>query len=185
MLIIATDIHGLQPSLRDLLAPLGNATWLSPWPGEGHPHESEQAAVAAFHARHGLRTYSEQIARAMVGAPVFIVGFSVGASSAWQAIASNACHPHSRAVLYYGSRIRDALSLRPQCPTHLVWAEHEHTFQPDALFPALAATGAHCTLQLGTHHGFMNPYSPHFQPEQAKAQVIALQQALGHWQEST
>lgn len=181
MLIIATDIHGLQPALRDFLTPLGPAHWLSPWPGEGRPYDSEQAAVAAFHARQGLRAYAGQIAQRMAGRPAFIVGFSVGASSAWQAIASAACHPHSQAVLYYGSRIRDALHLRPQCPAHLVWAEHEHAFQPDTIFPALAAAGADCTLLPGARHGFMNPQSPHFQPAQAKAQLLDLQHALERW----
>ncbi|MDO4705234.1 MAG: hypothetical protein Q4A98_03365 [Comamonadaceae bacterium] len=181
-LVIATDIYGTHPLLRAMLDPLGRAYWLSPWPGQaGHPHDSEQAAVAAFHQQEGLAAYAQRIAQAMHGQPTFILGFSVGAASAWHAIATEACHPSSRAVLYYGSRIRDALMCTPRCPAQLVWAEYESAFQPSTLFPALQARGASCRLIASVRHGFMNPQSPHFHSVQAQAHVDWLRQALTDW----
>ncbi|WP_238945102.1 hypothetical protein [Vandammella animalimorsus] len=183
-LLIAADIHGLHAPLRAWLSPLltlaHSVQLLSPWPGDGErpPHASEAEAVAAFHAHQGLPRYAQRIAQAMGDAPVFLVAFSVGAASAWHALAGPACHPHSRAVLYYGSRIRDALTLTPRCPVQLVFAEREAGFEPQAIAPALAASGAHCAILPGTRHGFMNPLSPHFQPVLAQAQRAWLCQSL-------
>ena len=80
--LIATDIHGLAPALRRLLAPLGDdLVFLSPWDGEGCPHVSEAEAAQAFHAQEGLRHYQEKIARAARGEAALLVGLSVGATS--------------------------------------------------------------------------------------------------------
>ena len=177
--LIACDIHGLTPAVRQLFAPLGEAlTFLSPWDGEGCPYASEAEAVQAFHAQDGLRRYGETIARAVQGEAVFLVGLSVGASSVWQYLASPACSPGSEAVLYYGSRIRDHRALRPRCATELVFAAREASFDPQALAAELKGHVAACSVLPGTAHGFMNPASPHFQPALAASEVARLRRRL-------
>lgn len=179
-LIIAADIHGLHAPLRSLLQPLGECTLLSPWPGEGHPHASEQEAAAAFHAHDGLPAYERRIADAASGQPALLIGFSVGATSLWRYIGSQRCHARSQAILYYGSRIRDHLALTPRCPASVILAEHEPSFQPHALAPLIALSGAQCAIIPGTHHGFMNPLSAHYRADLAQAQIARIQDIAGH-----
>ena len=177
--LIATDIHGLAPALRRLFAPLGDdLVFLSPWDGEGCPHVSEAEAAQAFHAQEGLRHYQEKIARAARGEAALLVGLSVGATSLWRYVASLDCAAGSRAVLYYGSRIREYTALRPRCPTELIFAAQEASFDPPALAAQLRGQGQACSVLAGTAHGFMNPGSPHFQPALAAAQIEALRQHL-------
>ena len=117
-IVVASDIHGINASLRSLLAVLGDPVILSPWPEDGCPFASEEDAVHAFHAKNGLRSYAQKIADVVEDQPAFLIGFSVGATSLWRYIASQRCHVQSRAFLYYGSRIRDAVA-----PYNLAWLE--------------------------------------------------------------
>ena len=96
-ILIACDIHGLTPAVRQLFAPLGEALiFLSPWDGEGCPYASEAEAVQVFHAQDGLRRYGEKIARTVQGEAVFLVGLSVGASSVWQYLPALPAHRAAR-----------------------------------------------------------------------------------------
>jgi hypothetical protein len=177
--LIATDIHGLTPALRRLFAPLGDdLVFLSPWDGEGCPHASEAEAAQAFHAQEGLRHYQEKIARAARGEAALLVGLSVGATSLWRYVASAACPASSRAVLYYGSRIREYRTLVPRCPTELVFAAHEVSFDPQVLAAELQGQVAACSVVAETTHGFLNPGSPHFRPELAAQAIEHLRRRL-------
>lgn len=172
---IAADIHGVNDALRDLYAPLGgDLVFLSPWPGEGSPYPNESEAAQAFHAADGLARYTEVIAQAVAGQPALLIGLSVGATSLWRYVASAECHTHSRAVLYYGSRIREHKTLAPRCPTELVFAAREASFDPYALAAELAASTRRSDVLAHTAHGFMNPCSPHFIPSLAQAEIEKL-----------
>lgn len=177
-IIIASDIHGINAPLRSLLAALGDATILSPWPEDGCPFASEEAAVAAFHAKHGLAAYEQKIADSVEDQPAFLIGFSVGAASLWRYIASERCAPQSRAFLYYGSRIRDAIGLTPRCPANVIFAEHEPSFSPRSVAASLARPGVACSVIDGTLHGFMNPSSTHYRHDIASQQIELLQGAI-------
>ena len=177
-IIIATDIHGTTDQLRALLTELGNISFLSPSIEGSHPNASEQEAVAAFQQRDGLSTYQRQIADVANGQPVFLIGFSVGASSAWRYLASAECNVYSHAVLYYGSRIRESLALVPRCPTSVIFAEHDASFEPKSIVSAIAKSGANCSIIAGTRHGFMNPNSANYQADVACEQISILKQII-------
>ena len=167
-IVVASDIHGISVELRSQLACLGPHTVLSPWPGEGKPFASEQEAVTAFHLQDGLTSYARQIADVTQREPALLIGFSVGATSLWRHVSSPDCHPDSRAFLYYGSRIRDHLTLTPRCRTAVFFAESEPSFQPEAVVNAVINTGAQCEVIPGTRHGFMHPNSPHYRADLAQ-----------------
>lgn len=172
--IVASDIHGVHDQLRQQLAALGQPIIISPWPGEGRPFATEQEAVSAFHLHDGLTSYEQKIADAADGKPVMLIGFSVGATSAWRYVASPHCNPNSRAILYDGSRIRDHVALVPRCPTTLFFAEHESSFNPEAVALSVRKSGARCTVISGTRHGFMNPVSNHYRPDIAQEHISML-----------
>jgi len=167
--LVATDIHGIGPELRALLAPLQDAQFLSPWPqhDDACPHADEATAVRAFLAGEGLAGYARRIAEAAGGEPVRLLGFSVGASSAWLYAAQADCHPDSRMHLLYGSRIRELFQQhRPRCTVRALFAEHEAAFEPRTLVARLneLAPDLRVSAELlsGRAHGFMNPCHPAF-----------------------
>ncbi|MBA9856991.1 hypothetical protein PQH03_17535 [Ralstonia insidiosa] len=176
-IVVASDIHGINASLRSLLAVLGDPVILSPWLEDGCPFASEEDAVHAFHAKNGLRSYAQKIADVVEDQPAFLIGFSVGATSLWRYIASQRCHVQSRAFLYYGSRIRDAVGLIPRCPATVVFAEHEPSFSPASVAASIAGPGVACSVIENTHHGFMNPSSRHYRPDIAGRQLELLRSA--------
>lgn len=178
-IIIATDIHGIHPQLRAMFQDLGNEVhFLSPWPGEGSPYANEQEAVAAFQADHGMEKYQQTIAQAADDLPSLLIGFSVGATALWRYIASKLCHPHSHAHLYYGSRIRDHQTSIPCCPTQVIFAEHEASFQPADIIANITHPHVACSIIARTHHGFMNPRSPNFREELARREVMYLRSLI-------
>ena len=177
-IVVATDIHGINNKLQTLLSELGDLTFLSPSIEGNQPFVNEQEAVAAFQLRDGLSTYQRQIADIANGQPIFLIGFSVGATSAWRYIASSECHVGSHAVVYYGSRIRDSLALVPRCAASVIFAEHEVSFEPKTIASVIAKSGANCSIIAGTHHGFMNPSSANYRAEVACEQIAILKQVI-------
>ena len=180
-IVIATDIHGVNDAIRERWRSLGeDLTWVSPWGGDGCPHPSEEAAVQAFHAQNGLQAYADKIAQAAHQRPALLIGFSVGATSMWLYAGRPRCHPQSRARLYYGSRIRDHLAVKPRCAVSLVFAEHEPSFEPARLVAQLHQAEAQASIIPNTSHGFMNPHAQHYQADLAQAQIEQLKRWIAH-----
>lgn len=61
---------------------------------------------------------------------LILIGFSVGATIAWRCSESGLC---DGIIGYYGSRIRDYLSVVPKCKTLLIFAEDEQSVGPEEL----------------------------------------------------
>ncbi len=173
-IIVASDIHGVNDKLRAQFAILGQPIIVSPWPGDGRPFATEQNAVDAFYRQDGLAAYEKKIAEAANGEAALLVGFSVGATSLWRYVASLKCNTKSRAVLYYGSRIRDYPELRPRCATSVIFASHEPSFDPQSLALSIRNSGTQCSVIDGTQHGFMNPCSTHYRADIAQEHLSML-----------
>lgn len=160
-IIVASDIYGITPAVRSLAESLGrHSVVLAPWDGEGCPYATEQEAHAAIVAGDGLAGYTARVTAAAGEAPAFLVGFSVGATAIWLHAAGAGCHPDSRAVLFYGSRIRNHLALRPRCRVRAIFAEHEAAFAPKDIVARIASENVAVHIEPGASHGFMNPLSP-------------------------
>lgn len=99
-------------------------------------------------------------------ARIVLEGYSVGATLAWVCAAHGWC---DGMVGYYGSRIRDYLTLVPSCPALLFFARQE------AGFPAQAAAMAFTHMPvveariLDGDHGFCDPFSGRFHAGSARA----------------
>jgi dienelactone hydrolase len=178
-ILIASDIYGITSELRSLARSLGEgAILLSPWAGDGCPYETEAEAHEAFVAADGLSAYAAKLSAAAGQSPVFIVGFSVGATAAWLYAAQTSCHAKSRALLYYGSRIRYYTELLPTFPVRAIFAEHEAAFSPLGIVPLLASDSVDVHIVPGSRHGFMNPHSPGFSAKLYGEQVAMIRHAL-------
>ncbi|MBV8123323.1 MAG: hypothetical protein JO370_04485 [Paucibacter sp.] len=179
-IVVASDIHGVHDQLRSQLAILGQPTIVSPWPGEGHSFASEKDAATEFHLRDGLASHEQKIAEAVNGENAVLIGFSVGATSLWRYVSSIRCNPKSRAILYYGSRIRDCVELVPRCPTTVFLAEHEPSFDPKSVVASIRKSGAICSIIAGTGHGFMSSTSKHYRPDIANEHFRLLSSEVQH-----
>ncbi len=178
-IIVATDIHGINDSLKAMFEDFNNEIkFLWPWNTDKCPYKTEQEAVAAFHSQNGLVTYQQKIAEAAGSKPSFLIGFSVGATSMWLYAASENCHPDSHAQLIYGSRIRDYLSIVPRCKASLIFAEHESSFRPESVATKMMNTPVACTIIKNTRHGFMNPHSPHYDEALTRQQLAQMKSHL-------
>lgn len=95
---------------------------------------------------------------------VFIIGFSVGATIAWRCCENLLC---SGIVACYGSRIRDYTYLKPVCPTLLLFAK-EDSFDVHGLVCQLQDKQRISIIEFDAQHGFLDPYSNHFDNDQSK-----------------
>lgn len=161
--LIASDIFGITPELRALARRIDRAPVLvSPYGDTLPAAADEQQAYAAFQHAGGIAAYAGVLAAAIEAQrPQVLVAFSAGATAAWLALARE-CLPIRCAMLFYGSRIRDYLDLRPTVPARLVFAEHETACDATALVDTLRRNGADAAVMPGTRHGFMNARSPGF-----------------------
>jgi dienelactone hydrolase len=172
-LLVASDIFGDTPQLRSTTNALShNFAVVSPYSDEQIPFNAEEQAYAAFQAGSGLNPYAEKILQAITQyQPDALLGFSVGASAGWLALA-HSTHPRIQAaILFYGSRIRDYPQLRPCCPTRLIFAEHEKSCDPEPLVAILQAAGLEASICAGSKHGFMNELSPNYDPAAQKTGI--------------
>lgn len=177
---IATDIFGYTSELRVLTRNLAaRARIVSPYGVDSPQHNNEAAAYADFTARTTIERYAEEIAEELrTTAYDLVVGFSVGATALWLALAQAGVPAPRQAVLYYGSRIGQYAQLRPQGNIQLIFAEKEKSFSPAELVSQLHSAGVDAHVLPGTAHGFMNPLSPGFQPAAYAEQIQKLQGLL-------
>jgi len=97
---------------------------------------------------------------------LFILGFSVGASTAWRVLD----HPDianrvQRFVGFYPSQIRHYLSINPECPTTLVLPREEEHFSVQDTIKTLRKKEFVICYQSEALHGFLNPCSSNFVSE--------------------
>lgn len=179
-LLLATDIFGHTPEVQALARQLGGAARIaSPYGDERRRFVSEMEAYAAFSAQTDIAGYAELLRARLRERPCDLaLGFSVGATALWLCLAQPAPWLPKRAMLYYGSRIREHAQLSPLCPTRLIFAEGETAFDPASLVQRLCARGLQAELLPGSRHGFMNPLSPGHDQLLAARETVRLRAIL-------
>ena len=131
-------------------------------------HETERA-YAFFNSKVGFDYYSqiEALLEALRPAydKLYVMGFSVGATLAWRCCTSQLC---DGIICCYGSRIRDYMNLSPACPVLLLFAL-EDSFNVNDVAAALRRKAKTKLCMFPAKHGFLDPYSQHYNKEQAQA----------------
>ncbi|MED3727574.1 dienelactone hydrolase family protein [Priestia filamentosa] len=92
---------------------------------------------------------------------VGVMGFSVGATISWLCGRNNIC---DFIIGCYGSRIRHYVDVKPVCPTLLIFANKEKSFDVPKLVDLLEEK-RDSFLEIKRFegsHGFMNPFSSHY-----------------------
>jgi Dienelactone hydrolase and related enzymes len=179
-LFLASDVFGYTSELQVLTRNLAaRARIVSPYGADSPQHHNETDAYADFSTRTSVETYADEITGELRRTAYdLVVGFSVGATALWLALAHADILPPKRTILYYGSRIRQYAHLRPQGNIQLIFAEKEASFHPAELVKQLNSADIDAQILPGTAHGFMNPFSPGFNAGVYAAEMARLQGLL-------
>lgn len=129
---------------------------------EPFPYEEALAAYSYFIEQAGFHYY-KKIEDLIVELKrkyekVFLLGFSVGATIAWRCSENMSC---DGIVCCYGSRIREYLSLQPECPILLLFAEQD-SFDVENVMEVLQGKPKAQVHKMRASHGFMDSYSQYF-----------------------
>lgn len=95
---------------------------------------------------------------------IYVVGFSVGATLAWLCSEDESI---DAIVGYYGSRIRDFVTILPKSPTMLFFPQEEKSFNVDELISVLDKRNIKI-YKFSGQHGFSDPYSSKYNKESAQ-----------------
>lgn len=183
-LLIATDVFGATPEIGQFARAISpNATLVSPTPFTS-TFRVEAEAYASFTSHGGVADYAKHLGKVLSAREYcfdLAIGFSAGASALWLCLANAELEPRlpKRAVLYYGSRIREHAHLEPRRHVRLVFAEREPSFDPAELAARLRAQGNDASVIPGSAHGFMNPRSSGYDARLAATETAALKALLG------
>ncbi|WP_342578596.1 alpha/beta fold hydrolase [Psychrobacillus sp. FSL K6-2843] len=101
---------------------------------------------------------------------IYVVGFSVGATLAWLCSEEESV---DAIVGYYGSRIRNFVSITPKSPTMLFFPIEEKSFNVDELISVLDKRKIKIFKFRG-QHGFGDPYSSNYNKESAQKASIQM-----------
>lgn len=169
-LLIATDIFGKTPALEaladQLASRVGSHVIVDPYGGMDRKFDSESEAYAVFQRTIGLEAYIQMVSTAIecLKAPVFLIGFSVGASAVWALSGESVLSvgAGTRAICFYGSQIRHFMHVNPLIELDLIFPAHEPHFQVADLMERLSLHKRVRCHQAPYLHGFMNRLSTNF-----------------------
>ncbi|MBU3174870.1 dienelactone hydrolase family protein [Clostridium estertheticum] len=131
-----------------------------------HPFNYDQQEEAYHHfiRNIGFDLAFKQVKRLIIQAKkqykyVYILGYSIGATIAW--LCSGEDIMCDGIIGYYGSRIRDYMSVAPKCPVLLVFPTEEKSFNVKELVNSLKKWNVNIHM-LGGKHGFSDPFSENY-----------------------
>lgn len=169
-LLLVSDIFGQNAALDALAANFApNAASVhivAPYDGIVPEFQTSDAAYAAFLEHCGHDAYLAKVRSALqcMEGPVFLVGFSAGASAAWRALDQDNSGKIGQFVGFYPTRIRYHLGIALHVPTAFIFPSTEALFAVDELIADLASFSHVSCLHTEYAHGFMNPASSGFDP---------------------
>ena len=90
---------------------------------------------------------------------MYLIGYSIGATIAW--LCSGEDIMCDGIIGYYGSRIRDYMSITPKCPVLLIFPTEEKSFNVKELVISLKKWNVTVHILRGKH-GFSDPCSKNY-----------------------
>ncbi|MCO1600715.1 dienelactone hydrolase family protein [Desulfosporosinus nitroreducens] len=184
VIIVLHEIYGINQHLKLICEQYSSAGYHVLCPnfvksGDYFDYSREEEAYQYFIEHIGFYTMVDEVKSILLKAKsdykyVFLLGFSVGATSAW--ICSDLENSVDGIICYYGSRIRDYESITPNCPVLLIFAEEEKSFNVRELTSSLGQKKFVDVHVLNGKHGFNDPFSNRYNK---KCQQIAKDLADG------
>lgn len=124
-------------------------------------YEQEETAYRFFIANIGFASAADQVKEMLSQArrqyqKVYVLGYSIGATLAWLCSETGLC---DLIAGFYGSRIRDYLLVKPNCPCLLFFPAAEQSFDVDTLIYDVSRIEKVYSKKLEGAHGFADPFS--------------------------
>ncbi|NMP32532.1 hypothetical protein HII17_13260 [Thalassotalea sp. M1531] len=186
--LIASDIFGQTSELNDFIEQLA-----LPFPVKVvNPYQSidpliaipeftgESQAYQYFTEHVGLDRYTDLVKNSIdaIDGPVTLIGFSVGASAIWRLSQIYGADKVVGALGFYSSQIRHYLSIVSNFPFHLIFPNHEASFDVQQVMNLLSKNNNVTCGQLPYLHGFMNKRSANFNKKGYDQTLAKLKQLL-------
>ena len=165
--IFVSDIFGRTPAL-DLLAEQicghKNFQVIDPYQGELLNFHQEERAYQHFLDTVGLEHYYEYLQEMLSKqkSPYTIIAFSIGASICWRYVSENNVGLVHGAHLFYGSQVRNMITLSPNVLTTLYLPVTEPHFSITQFIKYIEKKPYLNIKKTKFHHGFMNKCSQGF-----------------------
>lgn len=163
--IIVSDIFGRTADLEHLADALSSpsitVTLLDPYEGQYMAFGTEAEAYDFFQSNVGLDGYEKILMGTIKHADedLLLIGFSVGASAVWSLSNKKIWGKNTKAICFYGSRIRHLLHVTPKIEIELFFPDHEPHFDVDQLVARLSEKSNVTCVKIEFLHGFMNKKS--------------------------
>ncbi|APC40848.1 dienelactone hydrolase family protein [Clostridium estertheticum] len=131
-----------------------------------HPlnYDQQDEAYHHFIKNIGFDLAFNQVKRLIIQAKkqyryVYLLGYSIGATIAW--LCSGEDIMCDGIIGYYGSRIRDYMSVTPKCPVLLIFPTEEKSFNVKKIVNSLKKWNVNVHILRGAH-GFSDPFSKNY-----------------------
>lgn len=162
-IMVASDVFGRTQEFENICASTGYDFIIpaDPYGFREMNFPDEAAAYSYFMENVGLETYSV-ILKSIVdslGGDISVAGFSIGATAAWNISADVQM---KNLVCFYGSRIRNAMEIIPNCPTKLILPCREKSYDVDEFINKMSGKKNVECIRTEYEHGFMNRLSSGF-----------------------
>lgn len=182
--VIIPEIYGINQYVKDWADFFNqqgyDAFCIDLSPGKNvFSYSEEPAAYKYFTNRIGFEVYRE-----IEGClkelrhhyeKLIIFGSSVGATIAWRLTENEYC---DGMIGYYGSRIRNYLEVKPNCPCLLVFAEAEKSFDVKTILTELSEKSGVRVEVMPGKHGFCDPYGTNFHIDSCKDTLVMVEYFL-------
>ena len=182
-IFIVTDIFGINQHIKDLVKKFtvqtnSLITIVDPYKGSEQTFVDDDEAYLTFIKTCGHQSYAKQLKSKLkkITDQTIIIGFSAGASAAWQN--SNETNKYVNQVIgFYPSQIRNQLTITPCCAVTLIFPIIEPHFNIDPVIEMLTKKQPVICLKTIYNHGFINPSSKNHSAKAAQyftAQLVKL-----------
>jgi dienelactone hydrolase len=170
VIIVLHEIYGINPHILKVCEYFKTSGFDVICPdllnlNEPFDYDQEEVAYEYFMTNVGFDLASKKVRDLIAQTKgkykhIFLLGFSIGATIAW--LCSDE-EPICEGIIgYYGSRIRNYLKIIPKCPTLLIFAAEEKSFNVMELSCILEKkTNVDIHVLLGKH-GFSDPFSKRY-----------------------
>lgn len=173
VVVVLHEIYGINNHIRqvcDTIAQYGVDVIAPDLTGNAFGYDQEDIAYENFMGNIGFEAAYKQIFEVLQRTrtshkKVYLLGYSIGATLAWQCGATGLC---DGVIGFYGSRIRDYLTLTPTCPVLLFFPEQEKSFAVEDLIVRISSCANVRVKKLAGQHGFADAFSPSYNQESAK-----------------
>lgn len=130
-------------------------------------YDQEEIAYNYFMNHVGFENAIKQIQQILYSVrpyykKIYVLGYSIGATLAWLCSQTGLC---DLIVGFYGSRIRDHLSVMPQCPTLLFFPTEEKSVSEDDLIVSVSHLNNVKAKKIYGKHGFADQFSKNYNKE--------------------